>query len=38
MTIDCGYLGGARGLGSPVLVWDSRQGAAIESMQCGFHE
>ncbi len=31
MTIDCSYPWGDRGSGSPVLVWDSRQGTTTES-------
>jgi hypothetical protein len=33
-TINCSYLRGDGGSGSPILVWDSRQGVAMESTRC----
>ncbi len=38
MIVDCNYPRGDGGSGSPVLVWDSGQGAAMENTRCDSHE
>jgi hypothetical protein len=38
VTVDCSYPRGDGGLGNPVLVWDSGQGATMKNMRCDSHE